>query len=50
MPLTLAKLRRVAKTSVAAGHPQSELRWVRRPTGEEVRRLGRHADAYDALR
>ena len=49
MPVTPAKLRRVAKASVEALQPNNELRWVGRRTAGEVRRLRRHADAYDEL-
>ena len=49
MALTPAKLRRVAKASVAAWQPNNELRWVGRRTAGEIRRLRRHADAYDEL-
>ena len=49
MPVTPAKLRRVAKASVEALRPSNEPRWVGRRTAGEVRRLRRHADAYDEL-
>ena len=49
MPVTPAKLRRAAKASVEAWRSNSEPRWVGRRTAGEIRRLRRHADAYDEL-